>query len=74
VVAAFAVPTFVSLSSADAPAALVGLLGFGYVVFRFNTGLWDLLVHGEIGGKMMAVGAIGGLVSSLGLLAGKKKA
>lgn len=66
---AFALPTVVGFQSSDPAAALAGLLGFGYAVFRFNTGLWDLLIHADIGGKMMAVSAIGGLLASLAAFA-----
>jgi hypothetical protein len=72
--AAFAVPMIVGLSGSNAGAAIAGLLGFGYVVFKFGTGLWDLTIHAEIGGRMMAIGAVGGLVSSLAALGDRKRA
>jgi len=62
--AAFALPTFVGFNSTDPAAALAGVLGFGYVVFRYNTDLLDLVIHADIGGKMMGIAAIGGLLAS----------
>lgn len=74
--AAFAVPLIAGVQAgpSSGPAALAGLLGFGYVAIKFGTGLWDLTIHAEIGGKMMAIGAVGGLVSSLLALAERKRA
>jgi hypothetical protein len=71
--AAFAVPMIASLYSPKG-AAVAGLLGFGYVGFKLNTALWSMAIHGEIGGKMMAVSAVGGLlVSLLALAEGERK-
>lgn len=67
--AAFALPTFVGFSATDPGAALAGVLGFGYVVFRYNTDLIDLVIHADIGGKMMGVAAIAGLLTSLSTFA-----
>lgn len=72
--AAFLVPTVAGLTDSNAGAALAGLLGFGYVAVKFNTGLWDLAIHAQIGGKMMAVAAVGGLISSLGVLVDRERA
>jgi len=72
--AAFAVPMIVGLTGSNVGAAVAGLIGFGYVGFKFGTGLWDLAIHAEIGGKMMAGGAVGGLVASLGALVDRKRA
>jgi hypothetical protein len=72
--AAFLIPMLAGVAGSNASAALTGLIGCGYVVFKFGTGLWDLTIHAEIGGKMMAVGAIGGLVSSVLALADRKRA
>jgi len=73
--AAFALPLIAGLISgaSNMGAALAGLLGFGYVAFKFGTGLWDLTIHADIGGKMMGVAAVGGLVSSLLALAERKR-
>jgi hypothetical protein len=66
VIAAFAVPMLAGLgASKTAVASVVGCLCFGYILFKFGTGTIDLVLHASIGGKMMAVGAIGGLASSL---------
>lgn len=72
--AAFVIPMLAGMTDSNAGAALAGLIGFGYVSAKFGTGLWDLAIHAEIGGKMMAVAAVGGLVSSLGALADRKRA
>jgi len=72
--AAFLIPMLAGVSGSNASAALTGLIGFGYVAFKFGTGLWDLAIHAEIGGKMMAVAAVGGLVSSVIGLADRKRA
>ena len=75
-ISAFAVPLIVGLQSgpSSAPAALAGLVGFGYVAVKFGTGLWDLTIHAQIGGKMMAIAAVCGLISSGLALAEKKRA
>jgi hypothetical protein len=72
--AGFLIPMIAGLQGGNASAALAGLLGFGYVAIKFNTALWDLLVHAEIGGKMMAIGAVGGLVSSVLALLDRERA
>ena len=72
--AAFAVPMLVGVQASTAASALAGLVGFGYVIFKFNSGLWDLVIHAEIGGKLMGVAAVCGFVSSLLALAEKKRA
>jgi hypothetical protein len=67
IVAAFVVPVIAGLDDKLTPLrCLAALIGFGYVAVKFNTGIWDLVVHADIGGKMMGVGAIGGLLASLG--------
>jgi hypothetical protein len=45
--------------------AIVALVGFAYVVFKFRGGFMDMLTHGAIGGKLMWVAAVGGLVFSI---------
>ncbi len=67
IVAGFLVPMVAALGDKLTPLrSLVALIGFGYVAVKFNTGIWDLVVHADIGGKMMGVAAIGGLLASLG--------
>jgi hypothetical protein len=75
VVAAFAIPTCVaaSRSETDKAAALVGLAGFGYLVYKFRTGVFDLVVHGSIGGIMMGVAIVAGFASSLLVLAAARE-
>ncbi len=66
--AAFAVPAV--LGNARGVAASLGAAAaFGYVLYRFDfTGVIDMVVHGGIGAKMMAVGGVGGLLASIGSL------
>lgn len=74
--AAFAAPLVATLTSgvSNIVPAITGLAGFGYVVFKFGTALWDLVIHADIGGKMMGVAAVGGIISSLLALADRKRA
>jgi hypothetical protein len=67
VLAAYAVPAYAGAarSESDRVAAAVGTLSFGYLAFKFGTGVFDLLFHASIGGIMMGVALIGGLTSSL---------
>ena len=65
IVAGFLVPTVAALTDKPGAAAFLAAIGFGYVAVKFNTGIWDLVVHADIGGKMMGVGAIGGLLATL---------
>lgn len=67
VLAAFALPAYVgaSRSENEAAAALVGTASFGYLAFKFGTGVFDLVFHASIGGIMMGVAVIGGLAASL---------
>lgn len=44
--------------------AIVALLGFAYVVFKFRGGFLDLITHGAIGAKLMGIAAIAGIVFS----------
>ncbi len=70
ILAGFVVPTVAALGDKLTPMrCLAALIGFGYVAVKFNTGIWDLVVHADIGGKMMGVAAIGGLLASLGSFA-----
>jgi hypothetical protein len=67
VLAAFAVPAYVgaSTSEGERTAAIVATGCFGYLAYKFNTGVFDLLFHASIGGIMMGVAVIGGLASAL---------
>lgn len=67
VLAAYAVPAFVGASrdESDRTAALVGTACFGYLAFKFGTGVFDLVIHASLGGIMMGVAVIGGLACSL---------
>jgi hypothetical protein len=53
--------------------AIVALLGFAFVVFKFRGGFLDLITHGAIGAKLMGLAAIAGLVFS-GLCLAKPEA
>lgn len=75
VVAAFALPAYVGAtrSESDRTAAIVALSCFGYLGYKFGTGVFDLVFHASIGGIMMGVALVGGLASSLlALSAGKR--
>jgi hypothetical protein len=67
VVAAFALPAYVGAARGEGErvAALVGTGCFGYLAYKFGTGVFDLVVHASIGGIMMGVAIVGGLASSL---------
>ncbi len=65
--AAFAVPAYVGASRTESArtAALVGTASFGYLIYEFRTGVFDLVFHASIGGIAIGVAVIGGLASSL---------
>lgn len=75
VIAAYAVPALVGASKTESErvAAIVGCAGFGYLAFKFGTGVFDLVLHASIGGIMMGVAVIGGLASSLLALGAARK-
>lgn len=52
--------------------ALTGLGCFGYVLAKFRLGLWDLVIDGEAGGKMIAIAALGGFLSAVALATRKR--
>lgn len=65
--AAFAAP--VLATQGTRATALLGLAGFGYVAWRvFGSDVLTIVRHGSIGAILMAVGAFGGLVSSISAL------
>ncbi len=45
--------------------AIVALVGFAFVVFKFRDGFMDMLTHGAIGAKLMWLGAVVGAVLSV---------
>ena len=69
--AAFAVPTVLGLAGKLPTAGKVAALGcFAYMLFyKMGFDVFDLLMHASIGGKAMAVAAIGGTVTALGSFA-----
>ncbi len=70
--AAFAIPMLLGLAGGKLPAAAkAAAVGcFAYVLlYKFGFDVFDLIVHGAIGGKAMGVAAIGGLITSLGSFA-----
>jgi hypothetical protein len=69
VLAAFTLPTFVGATESDKSAAIAGTVSFGYLAYKFGTGLWDLVFHASIGGIMIGVAVIAGLAASLLTLA-----
>jgi hypothetical protein len=76
VFAAFALPAYVGAAATESEriAALVGTASFGYLTYKFGTGVFDLLIHASLGGMMMGVAIIGGLfVSVVALLASERR-
>ena len=75
VFAAFALPAYVGAIKGqnDGAAALVGSASFGYLAYKFGTGVFDLVFHASIGGMMMGVAVIGGLATSLLALAARSR-
>ncbi|MBL9012934.1 MAG: hypothetical protein JNL83_02090 [Myxococcales bacterium] len=69
--AAFAVPALLGLAGKLPTAGKLTALGcFAYLLFyKMGFDVLDLLWHASIGGKAMAVAAIGGTVTALGSLA-----
>lgn len=70
-IAAFAVPMVIGLSDRLAIAGSVTAIGcFSYILLhRFGFDVLDLVWHGAIGARLMAVAAVGGFVSAFGSLA-----
>jgi hypothetical protein len=52
---------------------LVGTACFGYLAYKFGTGVFDLVVHASLGGILMGVAVVGGLASSLLALSGSRR-
>lgn len=73
VVAAFALPTYVGATESDKTAGIAGLASFGYLTYKFGTGVFDLVFHASIGGIMIGVAVIAGLASSLIALGSSKE-
>ena len=69
--AAFGFPLLFGLQPGPSTigAALTGLGCFGYLVAKFRLGLWDLLIDGDAGGKLIAIAATAGLLASVAALA-----
>ena len=69
--AAFAVPMVLGFAGKLPTAGKVAALGcFAYMLFyKMGFDVFDLLMHAWIGGKAMAVAAIGGTVTALGSFA-----
>ncbi len=69
--AGFTVPLILALGDKMTPGtSTIVVVCFGYVLWTFGIGgIWDLLVHSSLGGKAIAIGAIGGLVTGLGSFA-----
>ncbi len=63
--AAFAAPMCAGLADKTAVAAIVGTIGFGYVLWKFGLDTLNLVLDASIGGKMMGVAAVGGFACSL---------
>lgn len=69
--AAFGFPLLAGLQPGPATVgtALTGLGCFGFVIAKLRLGLWDLLVDGAPGGRMIAIAATAGFLVSLAALA-----
>lgn len=65
VLASFAASTFVGATESNKTAGIVGSVAFGYLAYKFGTGVFDLVIHASIGGKMLGIATIGGLASSV---------
>src|SRR3954471_6227422 len=70
-IAAFAVPMILGFATKLPAAGKLAAVGcFSYMLFyKMGFDVIDLLVHASIGGKAMAVAAVGGMVTSLGSFA-----
>jgi hypothetical protein len=64
-VAAFAAPMIAGLADHTRVAAVVGTIGFGYVLYKFGTDTLNLVLDASIGGKMMGVAAVAGFACAL---------
>lgn len=73
VLAAFAIPAYVGATETDKTAAIAGSISFGYLTYKFGTGLFDLVFHASIGGILIGVAVIAGVASSLLTLAASAK-
>ncbi|NVB81964.1 MAG: hypothetical protein HOV81_26520 [Kofleriaceae bacterium] len=75
VIGAFALPAYVGgiQGTADRSALFASVGCFGYLAYKFGTGVFDLVFHGSIGAIMMGVAIIGGLASSALALASSKR-
>jgi hypothetical protein len=75
VVLAFAIPTYVGATSdeSDRATAIAAAGSFGYLAYKFNTDVFDLVFHGSIGGIMMGLALIGGAATSLLALAATRQ-
>ena len=66
VLAAFAAPMIAGARNRMTSLhSLVALGGFGYVLYKFGTGVIDLIIHAQIGGRMMGISAVAGFVVAL---------
>ena len=75
VMLAFAVPTYLGAvtDDRDRGATLAAAASFGYLAYKFDTGVLSMLLHASIGGIMMGVAIIGGVaISVLSLIASKR--
>jgi len=75
VLAAFALPTYLGATCEDSDrgAAIAGAASFGYLGYKFNTGILDLVFHASVGGIMMGVAVIGGIAVSLLAVLGTRR-
>lgn len=65
VVLGFLAPLVAGLADKTRIAAVVGAVGFGYILYKFGLDTTDLVIHGGVGAKLMGVGVIGGFACAL---------
>jgi hypothetical protein len=66
VLAAFAAPMIAGArSKMTSLHSIIAVGGFGYVLYKFGTGVVDLIIHAQIGGRMMGIAAVVGFVAAL---------
>jgi hypothetical protein len=63
--AAFAIPMVAAFAEKTSVAAMLGTVGFGWVLYKFGVHTVTDFFDVSIGGKMMCAAALGGFGSSL---------
>jgi hypothetical protein len=63
---AFALPALVAMRAGDG--TLAGVVGYGYLALKIGPHALGLVLYAGIGGKLIAVAAIGGVIATIGAL------